>query len=76
LCKLYISNNNIKSWTELDKLATLGCLEDVLLVGNPIYAEFSKEDARIEVLKHIPNLKKLDGEMVKPNEREAAQQAV
>ena len=44
------------------------------MFGNPIYAEKeTKEERRIEVLKHLPNLKKIDGEMVKPTEREAAQ---
>eukprot|EP00519_Triparma_laevis_P005529 CAMPEP_0182499658 /NCGR_PEP_ID=MMETSP1321-20130603/7883_1 /TAXON_ID=91990 /ORGANISM="Bolidomonas sp., Strain RCC1657" /LENGTH=191 /DNA_ID=CAMNT_0024703893 /DNA_START=15 /DNA_END=590 /DNA_ORIENTATION=- len=70
---LYISNNNIKSWAELDKLASLPSLKDVLLVGNPIYADYEKrEDARVEVLRHLPNLMKIDGQMVKPSEKEAA----
>ncbi|GMH50323.1 hypothetical protein TL16_g00744 [Triparma laevis f. inornata] len=70
---LYISNNNIKSWAELDKLASLPALKDILLVGNPIYADYEKrEDARVEVLRHLPNLMKIDGQMVKPSEKEAA----
>jgi dynein light chain 1 len=70
---LYISNNNIKSWAELDKLAGLGNLRDILLVGNPIYAEFgTREEARIEVLRHLPKVQKIDGQMVKPSERDAA----
>ena len=72
LTTLYISNNNIKAWTELDKLADLPNLKDVLFIGNPIYDEFSKEAARIEVLKHLPNITKLDGDMIKPAERELA----
>jgi len=73
LSTLYIGNNNIKSWNELDKLKDLENLQDVLLFGNPIYAEKeTKEERRVEVLKHLPNLKKIDGEMVKPAEREAA----
>lgn len=39
LTTLYISNNLIKSWAELDKLAALPNLKDVLFVGNPIYDE-------------------------------------
>ena len=69
---LYISNNQIKLWNELDKLAGLANLKDVLFVGNPIYDEFSKEQVRIEVLKRLPNLTKIDGDMVKPTERELA----
>lgn len=47
-------------------------LRDVLFVGNPIYEEMTKEQARIEVLRHIPQVAKIDGDMVKPTEREAA----
>jgi len=72
LTTLYLSNNNIKNWAELDKLADMPNLRDVLLIGNPIYDEFTKELARVEVLKHLPNLVKLDGDMVKPSEREMA----
>lgn len=50
----------------------LEMLTDVLFMGNPIYEGMSKEDARIEVLRHIPQVSKIDGDMVKPTEREAA----
>ena len=95
---LYISNNQIADWSELDKLAgmpnfrvhphasrfTCPCLsrlfalvtltrpQDILLVGNPIYEGLELADARIEVLRHLPNLSKIDGDLVKPAEREAA----
>lgn len=72
LTTLYISNNLIKSWAELDKLAGLPNLRDVLFVGNPIYDEMPKEQARIEVLKRLPQVAKIDGDMVKPTERELA----
>ena len=73
LSSLYMSNNNIKAWTELDKLASLPSLKDILLVGNPIYSDFpTREEARVEVLRHLPNLAKIDGQMVKPSERDAA----
>jgi len=72
LTTLYISNNLIKSWAELDKLAGLTNLRDVLFVGNPIYDEVPKEQARIEVLKRLPQVAKIDGDMVKPTERELA----
>jgi dynein light chain 1 len=39
LTTLYMSNNLIKNWAELDKLAGLPNLKDVLFVGNPIYDE-------------------------------------
>lgn len=72
LTTLYIGNNEIKSWEELDKLAVLPELRDLLLFGNPLYEGLSKEEARIEVLKHLPNLSKIDGDMVTPVEREQA----
>ena len=72
LTTLYMSNNLLKSWNELDKLSTLGDLRDVLFVGNPMYDDVPKEMCRIEVLKHLPNLQKIDGDMVKPAERELA----
>lgn len=72
LTTLYISNNLIKSWAELDKLAGLPNLRDVLFVGNPIYDDMPKEQARIEVLKRLPQVAKIDGDMVKPTERELA----
>eukprot|EP01039_Chlorochromonas_danica_P003612 gene3610-3955_t len=72
LTTLYISNNIIKSWSELDKLAGLPNLRDVLFVGNPIYDEMPREQARIEVLKRLPQVAKIDGDMVKPTERELA----
>mmetsp|Transcript_21295 Transcript_21295/g.35661 ORF Transcript_21295/g.35661 Transcript_21295/m.35661 type:complete len:192 (+) Transcript_21295:107-682(+) len=72
LTTLYISNNQIKAWNELDKLAGLANLKDVLFVGNPIYDEMPKEQARIEVLKRLPQVSKIDGDMVKPTERELA----
>ncbi len=36
LTTLYMSNNNMKSWAELDKLKGLEKLRDVLFVGNPM----------------------------------------
>ena len=93
LTTLYISNNLIKSWSELDKLVSLHSfsplqlthiifssqaglpnLRDVLFVGNPIYDDFpTREACRIEVIKRLPQIIKLDGDMVKPSEKEAAQ---
>lgn len=52
--------------------ASLANLRDVLFVGNPIYEEMPKEQARIEVLKRLPQVAKIDGDMVKPTERELA----
>lgn len=76
LSVLYMSNNLIKSWAELDKLTALPNLKDLLLIGNPIYDDIPREQARIEVLKRLPDLVKIDGDMVKPNEREMAASAL
>ena len=77
LTTLYCCNNQIKSFAELDKLKANDQLRDVVFVGNPMYAEVAtKEEARIEILRRLPNLKKIDGEFVKPAEIEAAQQPV
>lgn len=72
LTTLYLANNNIRSWQELDKIAHLPNLRDVLFIGNPIYEDMTKDEARIEVLRHLPNVAKIDGDMVKPSERELA----
>jgi dynein light chain 1 len=37
---LYASNNRIKSWEEVERLGSLHHLEELLLVGNPIYNEY------------------------------------
>ena len=50
---LLMSNNKIASWAEIDRLAGLGKLEDLLLIGNPLYIDYKDNNAlsdyRIEV---------------------------
>ena len=75
LTTLYISNNQIKAWTEVEKLAALPRLRDLLLIGNPIYEGLSKEEARLEVLRRLPHLKKLDGDLVTHEEKEKVTQS-
>lgn len=72
LTTLYVSNNKVSDWSELNHLRGLEKLKDVLLVGNPIYAGLSREEARVRVVKYLPNVMKVDGEMVSPADREAA----
>jgi hypothetical protein len=36
LTTLYLSNNRISDWAEVEKLAALPALSDLLLLGNPI----------------------------------------
>lgn len=71
---LYLSNNRLKDWAEVDRLAALEALEDLLLVGNPLCG--GDEGAyRAGVLRRLPRLKKLDGRLVTPEERVAALQS-
>merc|ERR1712227_841343 len=61
---LFISNNKIKDWPEISKLATLPELANILLVGNPIYGDMTKKQARPKVVEHLPRIQNVDGEMI------------
>ena len=63
LTTLYIGNNKIKNWDEIDKLKDLPEIANVLFIGNPIY-ESVKEEPNLVVLKKIPTLKNIDGEII------------
>lgn len=63
----YISFNNIRDWGEFSKLQSVKTLEDLLMVGNPIYDNMDEKAYRKEALKILPFLKKLDGEPVTSN---------
>ncbi len=67
-----MSNNKLADWGELDKLAGLPELRDVLFVGNPMYEGMDKAAAKLQVLKRLPQVSKIDSEMVSPGDREAA----
>lgn len=73
---LYISNNRIRDWAEVERLACLPGLEELVLAGNPLHAEAQAAGAvpvyRTEVVGRLPRLKKLDGVPVDVEEREAA----
>jgi len=75
---LYMSNNKIASFGEIEKLASIETLEDILFVGNPIFESTGtdqckvKSEWRIEVLKRLPNLKKIDGVPVDVEEKDLA----
>ncbi|KAK9908456.1 hypothetical protein WJX75_008207 [Coccomyxa subellipsoidea] len=72
---LWMSNNKVKDWAELDRLAASAHLEDLLLLGNPLNPAPGSPEYRMEVLKRLPGLKKLDGVPVDPEERESAKAA-
>jgi dynein light chain 1 len=68
---LYIGNNRIRNWDEIDKLKDLPDISNVLFVGtitfiilgNTIY-ENQKEDPKMLVLKRVPTLKNVDGVVI------------
>jgi dynein light chain 1 len=71
---LYISNNKISDWEEINKLGSLPDLQDVLFIGNPLYNRYKKknqmDEYKQEMLKRLPHLKKLDGEIVDAGQEE------
>ena len=70
---LYAGNNRIADWAEVEKLAALPVLRDLLLAGNPI--EGSAPDNatyRAMIIKRVPKIQKIDNIMVTPVEREKA----
>ena len=74
LKKLFMSNNKVSKWTEIEKLQANPNLEEVLFFGNPFVDE-DNAAYRIQLLRTLPNLKKIDGLPVDVDEREAAQAA-
>lgn len=62
---LYLSNNLIKEWAEFNRLQELTTLETLLFVGNPLVETIGDDAAwRVECIKRMPFLKKLDGETI------------
>ena len=72
---LYCSNNKITKWSEIAKLKDLKELRDVVFYGNDIQRELDEHSYRIAVLSAIPQVKKIDGKLVTPIEREEASNA-
>ncbi|GAB5357100.1 hypothetical protein AAMO2058_000345400 [Amorphochlora amoebiformis] len=71
---LYVANNVIKDFNEFAKLKDNTSLEEMVAVGNPCYDQAdSNEAARMNVIRMVPTLKKLDGRRVELKEREAAE---
>eukprot|EP00761_Pharyngomonas_kirbyi_P013086 gb/GECH01013113.1/.p1 GENE.gb/GECH01013113.1/~~gb/GECH01013113.1/.p1 ORF type:complete len:192 (+),score=48.22 gb/GECH01013113.1/:1-576(+) len=69
---LYMSNNKVEKWSEFERLKELPELQELLFLGNPLEEE-NRPNWRVEVLKRLPNLKKLDGVLIKEDELEEAQ---
>ena len=45
---LFVSNNKVKDWQEVERLAALPALEELLLVGNPLHADFKDRGTVLE----------------------------
>lgn len=81
---LYMSNNNVRQSNEIDKLGQNSQLIDLLLIQNPVWAEIAggsdgqitpqgNQEWRWQLLARLPNLGKIDGQPVEPEEREEAE---
>jgi len=69
---LFLSNNKIKTFDELLKLRECPALEEILLLGNSCYDDLLKDTYTKEVIRRLPTLKKLDGEVISEKIRQAA----
>ena len=71
---IYMSNNKIDKWPEVERLQALPKLRDLNLVNNPIYVKTESEGLnwRVELLKRLEKLKSIDGQLVEDEEREQA----
>lgn len=63
---LYISNNKIKNWEEVGRLAALPEIKNLLLKGNPVYGERSRMEVLPYVVKRVPQIANVDGELITP----------
>ena len=66
---LIISNNKIKDLSEVKKLTLNPALSNCNLTGNPIYEGVVKSDMRLNILRTVPQLLVLDGELVTETRR-------
>lgn len=57
---LYMGNNLVKDWSEFNRLQEIPKLEDLLFTNNPICENMDTEAWRLQVIKKLPHLKKLD----------------
>lgn len=67
-----MSNNKIKTFEEISKIAQLPEIKNVLFIGNPCYGDKSKEDNAPYVVKRIPQIEMVDGKMISPAVRKQA----
>lgn len=74
LTTLFISNNKIRSWEEVSKLAQLPELKNLLLWGNQVYGDHTKESVKPHVVKVVPQITVLDGALIGETIRKQAQE--
>ena len=72
LTVLYMSNNKIKAWDEINKVAQLPEIKNCLFFCNPLYGEKTKEENIPYVVKRIPQIETVDGKMITPLIRKTA----
>ncbi|CAJ1409475.1 unnamed protein product [Effrenium voratum] len=75
LTTLFISNNKIKDWPELDKLQANQDLSNLMVFGNPIYEGLTRKQARPKVLEHLPKIATLDGELLTGDDDDGGEEA-
>ena len=79
LTTLFVSNNLIEKWAEVERLAANPHLTDLLLLNNKVHTdtdkgtEETKKEYRLQVLMRLPKLTRIDGQPVEPEERDAAE---
>lgn len=71
---LFISNNKIKNWEEINRLSQLSSLKNLLLTGNPIYDQYNKEEVKPMVVKRCGQIDVLDGTIVSDQVRKSAEE--
>ena len=71
---LFITNNRIKIWDEISKLAALPEIKQCAFVNNPIYGDMSYDECHPMVFKRLPNIENIDGKMVSASVRKAAEE--
>eukprot|EP00826_Nyctotherus_ovalis_P057229 TRINITY_DN7817_c0_g4_i2.p2 TRINITY_DN7817_c0_g4~~TRINITY_DN7817_c0_g4_i2.p2 ORF type:complete len:173 (-),score=64.72 TRINITY_DN7817_c0_g4_i2:147-665(-) len=64
LTNLYITHNRIKSLDEVAKLSQLPSLKDLLIFDNPFYGDRDKETMKPLIIKRVPGIEILDGQVV------------
>jgi dynein light chain 1 len=69
---LFISNNKITDLTEIKRLTLNPAISNVNLIGNPIYDNVNRAEMRMSIIKTVPGLRVLDGELITDSERSSS----